>query len=211
MDNLVKRQKNDIHIVVKKLSIKVTPKNTKLKPDTRQMIKERKNLQRNTQEYSELNRQITKKTRQDVRRYNTERIIQVIENNKNMKILKELQTGKVRINQIIDKEGNVQHDKSRIMAVIQEYYEELYSSNQANPIGEHRTNIMNVGSEDVLEISIQEIELALKLLKTGRAPEEDGVTVEMLKLGGDALLKAIGTLLNKCLQSNKIPEQWQNA
>jgi len=170
------------------------------------MIKERKNLQRNTQEYSELNRQITKKTRQDVRRYNTERIIQVIENNKNMKILKESQTGKVRINQIIDKEGNVQHDKSRIMAVIQEYYEELYSSNQANSVGEHRTNIMNVGSEDVLEISIQEIELALKLLKTGRAPGEDGVTVEMLKLGGDALLKAIGTLLNKCLQSNKIPE-----
>lgn len=121
-----------------------------------------------------------------------------------MKILKESQTRKVRINQIIDKEGIVQHDKSRIMAVIQEYYEELYSSNQANPVDEHRTNIMNVGSEDVPEIYIQEIELALRQLKTGKAQGEDGMTVEMLKLRGDALLKAIGILLNKCLQSNRI-------
>lgn len=93
------------------------------------------------------------------------------------------------------------------MTIIQEYYEELYSLAKSNLTYEHLANIRNVGSEDVSEINIQEIKLVLKQLRTGRAPGEDGVTTEMLRLGGDTALKAVETLLNKCLQSGEISKQ----
>lgn len=45
----------------------------------------------------------------------------------------------------------------------------------------------------------------------GRAPGEDGVTCEMLKIGGTTTLKAIQILLNKCLHERQIPYCWNNA
>ncbi|XP_048522181.1 uncharacterized protein LOC125504379 [Dendroctonus ponderosae] len=56
--------------------------------------------------------------------------------------------------------------------------------------------IINVGSEDMLEISPSEIKYTLQQMKNGKSPEEDRITQEMLKLGGKTLIETIGMLLN---------------
>uniref|UniRef100_A0AAR5PMZ0 Reverse transcriptase domain-containing protein n=1 Tax=Dendroctonus ponderosae TaxID=77166 RepID=A0AAR5PMZ0_DENPD len=53
--------------------------------------------------------------------------------------------------------------------------------------------IINVGSEDMLEISPSEIKYTLQQMKNGKSPEEDRITQEMLKLSG----KTPGTMTTK--------------
>ncbi|ENN79930.1 hypothetical protein YQE_03634 [Dendroctonus ponderosae] len=47
--------------------------------------------------------------------------------------------------------------------------------------------------------------------KRTKAPGEDKVTTEMLKMRGEPLEKALLILLNKCLQEQQIPTAWKNA
>lgn len=51
---------------------------------------------------------------------------------------------------------------------------------------------------------MEEIEFALSHMKNGRSPEEDGVTVVKLKVGGVATLKSMKVVLSKCLTEGKI-------
>lgn len=63
---------------------KTEPKQSKLKQGTREMMKERGTMNKNTPEFQELNKVIRKKVRQDVRNYN----IKVIEDIRNMKVIR---------------------------------------------------------------------------------------------------------------------------
>lgn len=64
-----------------------------------------------------------------------------------------------------------------------------------------------MGSEEIPEITVQELELALSQMKNGRAPGKDGITTKMIKLGGNATIESMGILLNKCLTKGKIPRK----
>lgn len=128
-----------------------------------------------------------------------------------MKVLRLNQTrGKQKIIKIKNKHGIIVTDKQEIKREIQKFYEQLYQTtipNQVRPL----KHIINVGSEDIPEISPSEIEYALQQMKNGKSPGEDRITPEMLKMGGKALIETIGVLLNKCLMEGKIPEAWRNA
>lgn len=60
-------------------------------------------------------------------------------------------------------------------------------------------------------IDNSELRVALKQLKNNKAPKEDLIIGEMLKIGGEVLEKALLVLLNKCLEEGKIFDPWQNA
>ena len=68
-----------------------------------------------------------------------------------------------------------------------------------------------MGSEEIPEISLQEIKYALQKMKNEKSPGEDQITSEMLKTEGKVLKEAVGILLNKCLTEGRIPESWNNA
>ena len=62
----------------------------------------------NSIEYTELSKTINKKIREDVRKFNFQRVKQAIENNKGIgKAYREIKTGKTHITAIKDKNGNV--------------------------------------------------------------------------------------------------------
>ena len=74
-----------------------------------------------------------------------------------------------------------------------------------------RPIIKNVGSEELPDITKEEVKAAVIEMKNRKSPGEDGVPIEAIKLGGDTLVSAITALFNKCLESEKIPKAWQNA
>ena len=55
-------------------------------------------------------------------------------------------------------------------------------------------------------ITSEEIELALRDMKNGKAGGPTGVVVEMLKTGGDGCLKSLAKIFNEVLFKNLLPE-----
>lgn len=219
-DNIMKMEINelenkirtDIKTVTKNICSKLKTSNSKIKEETRKLMKDRRNMSKESPEYVEINKEIKKKIRKDIRKYNTEQAKTVIENNKNMKVLRTAKTtGRARIHQLRNTEGEIKQDKNQITSIVENFYKNLYSSTNPEPYYIENRRIMNIGSEEIPNININEIEHALTQIKNNRAPGEDGVTTEMLKMGGTATLESIEILLNKCLSEGKIPNTWQNA
>ena len=80
---------------------------------------------------------------------------------------------------------------------IKEFYEDLYSTKITN-----RTNKVQNNIPDIL---IGEIEMALNSMQNDRAPGPDHITIDMIKNRGTTVLKSIQELFNRCLKEKKIP------
>ncbi|XP_030746034.1 uncharacterized protein LOC115874876 [Sitophilus oryzae] len=74
-----------------------------------------------------------------------------------------------------------------------------------------QTKIRNVNSELQPEISKSEIKRALKKIKNNKSPGKDGITTEMLKYGGKAVVNTLYILLNKILIEKIIPNDWKES
>lgn len=212
VDEITEKITNDIRVATKKICSKIrNQRETKLRPETVKAIEERRKTRRDTPEYNTINTTVKRKIRTDMRAYKTKQILETIENNKNMRVLRSNRTrGKQKIMKIKDKQGNLVTNKKEIVKEIQKFYEKLYTTVIPNPIGPSK-NILNVGSEDMLEITPSEIKYALQQMKNGKSPGEDQITSEMLKMGGETLIEAVKILINKCLMEGRIPEPWKNA
>ena len=69
------------------------------------------------------------------------------------------------------------------------------------PVPADDVSLSCVPSED-------EIRSALKDMKKGRAPGEDEITAELLKLGGEVVVQWLVSLASSVWESEKIPEDW---
>lgn len=212
IDELTQKITKDIQTATKKICSKVkNKKEVKLGPETIKQIEKRRETEKDHPEYREINKLVKKNIRKDLRTYRTKKILETIENNKNMKVLKTSRTsGRQRMTKIRDEHNNLVYHKEEITKQIQRFYENLYKSTSPNQ-EETSRHILNVGSEDLPEITQAEIRNALQQMKDGKAAGEDRISTEMLKMGGPTLQEAIKTLLNKCLAEGKIPKSWKNA
>lgn len=61
------------------------------------------------------------------------------------------------------------------------------------------------------DITIQEITNALKNLKNGKSTSADWISIEMLKNGGNMLLKPLQKLFNTILNSGHFPAIWNES
>jgi len=187
--------------------------NSKITPDTERLIAERRSTKRDSLRYTQLNKNIRKAIRRDIRAHKAREIERAIENNMNLKVLRsKLAKGRARINCMKNIEGEVVHEREDIVAVVSDFYEDLYRESAPRPLRlKRRHEIKNVGSEEIPEITRTELQAVLKELKNRKSPGQDRITSEMLKAGGIVLEEAMCVLLNKCLEQGKIPETWQNA
>lgn len=196
----------------------VQTKESKLSRETLDLIESRVKLikdgKRDSVEYRNLTKIINKAMRSDLRKYNVRLAQNTIEANCNMKVLRsKLMNAKKEIFKLRDKTGTIQSDRNAILNIAKEFYEDLFSSVRPNPTTttEERPIIRNVGSEDMPDITVEEVRAAVAEMKNKKSPGEDGVPVEAIKLGGDSLLSATTALFNLCLQWEKVPEAWENA
>ena len=102
--------------------------------------------------------------------------------------------GRAKLVKMKNNQGIVVSDKKDVVEIIENFYRTLYT---ASPVyKEHlpTKNILNVGSEDISEITITKIGAALKQIKS---PGKDRVTSKMLKLVGKMVEQATQILLKK--------------
>ena len=115
---------------------------------------------------------------------------------------------------IKDKEGNILMEKEKVRNMWTEYCRELYEDKDKTN-GELRELVQelkeisppqrNDEEEDILEA---EVEKAIKRLKNNKSPGVDGITSEMLKAGGQRLMKEIHGMCNQIWRGESTPEEW---
>ena len=104
---------------------------------------------------------------------------------------------------LLDKQGKEIHDQDTIMERIEEFYSELYNSDQAVTIQTY--------PKKVPPIIAWELEAALRKMKNGKEAGKVQVNIETLKAGDETIAKQLAKLCTKCITERRIPKTWKEA
>lgn len=190
----------------------------KLSRPTIELLEKRRILinegKRGTVEYVEINKLVRRRAKEDIRMHTQQIIENVIEENKGTKIWKnKLRTGHKEIITLKNEEGREITDRNELLKIAEKYYEKLYETKVDNTVITNEINkkLVNVHSEELPDINEDEIKKAITKLANGRSPGSDEIIAEMIKQGGDVLVKKLKILFNMCLGRNEIPKEWDDA
>ena len=89
------------------------------------------------------------------------------------------------------------------MEQIEEFYSELYDSDQAVTIQTY--------PEEVPPIMAWEVEAALRKIIHGKEAGKDQVNIETLKAGDETIAKQLAKLYTKCITKRRIPKTRKDA
>ena len=112
-------------------------KNPKISSPTRALMKKRREMIEKTTprdqiEYVEICKTIKKKAKEDIRKHNLDEIRETIEASKSLKKVRRTHSlGKNRMITLLDKQGKEIQEQDKTMKRIEEFYSELYDSDQA--------------------------------------------------------------------------------
>ena len=123
-------------------------------------------------------------------------------------VKRKLSIGQGKMYALKDKQGNIISNFDDIVKAAEEFYTDLYSSQSSQA-----TFIRNSDEPDTEAPSITsaEVRRALKDMTRGKAAGEDGITVDLIKDGGDIMLEKLAALYTQCLTTSSVPESWKNA
>ena len=116
--------------------------------------------------------------------------------------------------EVRNKEGKLIGQKEEIKEIWIEHFSKLL-----NPQIEQEAELTTLGVEGMGEgsdlgerkIWRKEVERAVKMLKSGKAPGVDGITGEMLKRGGKSMIDWLQMLFEKCRREGRVPEDWKKS
>ena len=148
----------------------------------------------------------------DLRHYNTERIKDARERNKGSKVFaRDLAIGQSQLTELKTDDGRILSAKPELLREIESFYGQLYTSTSKPVVdlaNDPRARLTRHYTEDIPDVSLYEIRMALKQLKNNKAPGDDGITAELLKAGGKPVLKALQKLFNSVILEGKTPQAW---
>ena len=187
------------------LGTKPKNKQNKLSTPTKQLIKERKiQLRKNVDAkiLNEMSKKIKREIRKDIRTYNTNCINDTIERNKGPKVFqKQISWRKEEIHKLKNPNGKILTNKDDIINAIKDFYQELYNSQvrEIELIDDKRAKLSRHITEDLPEITVLEIQNAIKTMKNNKATGPDDLSIELLKYSNNVTLEFLKNLFNTCL------------
>ena len=107
-----------------------------------------------------------------------------------------------------NKDGQEVTDKVKITAAIEDFYTELYSTDRPDWRTEEKWEEKAVRVPPIME---EEVEKALDQMKKGKAPGEDQLTADILKLGGQPTIRIMTRLFNKIMELEQVPTKWNES
>ena len=150
---------------------------------------------------------LRKKIREDCRQFKIKEIKEAIQENKSLKKGKrKMAEGAKQISCLLNKQGHPITNQEDILRRIEEFYTELYSSNNRVQAPD-----MVGGNFEIPVITQSEVRSALQQMANDKAVGPDGISVEELKAGGSTIHQQLATLYTACLQKNQIPATWKQA
>ncbi|KAJ4437195.1 hypothetical protein ANN_17330 [Periplaneta americana] len=107
--------------------------------------------------------------------------------------------------------GNRLTEREDIVTAATNYYRSLYTSSKQEENPSDSIQMNNVDDIEVPPILQSEVRTAIGELKSGKAPGEDNIHNEHLKLGHDSLLTPLTAVFNEILKSETVPHQWKTS
>ena len=158
-------------------------------------------------EYTEISKLVKKKRRTRQRRKKKENIEEIIKTGKGPK--EALKEGKRRKISCMTKEnGDNTTDREEIMTVCQTFYKKLYE--RKNP-DQQDALTTSADTEEIPPFLEDEVRETLKEMKKNKAPGNDGITSDVLNLGGPEVITYMTKVYNDILRNKEIPNCWKEA
>ncbi|KAI5734098.1 hypothetical protein M8J77_002409 [Diaphorina citri] len=108
---------------------------------------------------------------------------------------------------VVDNNGSLQTEDENIKEVWREYFERLLNiDSEDQPISNNSTETVE---EEEFEITWNDIEYALKHVKTGKAPGVDEISGELIKYAGIVGKHWLYILFKRIWDEKQIPSEWR--
>ena len=111
------------------------------------------------------------------------------------------------VRNIENKQKQIVTETSEVLEVWRTYYEETFKDTNETNI---EINSQNKETESIEEITMTELESAIKRVKLGKAAGWDNITPEMVKFTGEKAKKWMLKLINQIWEGEHIPKDWEN-
>ena len=158
-------------------------------------------------EYAELNKLMKKKRRTRARRKRKKLILETLEARKGPR-----QINKHRNKQMImsmrKESGEITTNREEILEICTNFYKSLYTQTVPTP---ESTMKSSPDTEEIPEFTEEEVERAIKRMKRHKAQGVDGITSDIIKLGGPMVLTYLTNIFNNILRTKQIPDSWHEA
>ena len=114
---------------------------------------------------------------------------------------------------IKDADGNILTEENAVRNRWREYFDRLLNVDDGREVemNEIELNDADRNARMAIELNEDEVRKAVKKLKKGKSPGIDGITSEMLKYGGDSIIKWLTRVCMVCLMKGEVPLDWKRA
>ena len=190
---------------------KKSSKIDKISEQTRQMLQKRREMKQDVSkygkiEYTELCKTIRKRIRDEIRGYNVLVVQNALQNNKGLKAAKiRSKKGQPLMTAIKAIDGKIITDRREIVEQCAQFYKDLYSSSLARP------SISTTERKYIPDILAREVQHAMQQMKNNKAPGEDEIEIDIVRLAGEEICTHLAKLFTSCLNQRQVPVAWNNA
>ena len=183
-----------------------TKKKSRISEETKVLLQRRHYLrQLNTPQARidmvELNKTTRRSFREDIEQHRRRAVERAVQEGRSLKkIAQTTAIGKQRITQLRGDDGRLRTDKAGISETTKHFYEDLYATH---------VDVSFKPTEDREECPPfleSEVRKALSEMKSGKAPGNDGITVEMLKAAQEELIPRLTEMFNDFLRTGTIDD-----
>jgi len=193
------------------IGAKEEPEERRFSEKTAKLLQERNRLKPRSRERPSIEyREICKATRAswklDIEERRTRRIEKAVREQKNLKkAVQDPHAWRGGTTALRKNDGQACRTREETAEVIKSFYDSLYAS---------RTHVAYTRRDETEEMPVvlpAEVAAALRTMKRGKAPGEDGVTTDMLRAGSDLLVPIFTSTFNSILDGDQLPAKFADS